>query len=174
MKEQKTDSLRHQVGWECTSWKRSNKEEGQDSSMRNWNEHEYFQEFEEKLREEGTWRHGVVCPKDLCKVRPRVARVSLVNACLQEELPRSDLGWQSYEVSFGQRPRFKVSKGVLTWKLFTRQQLDQELSNFSGDMEKRSSNSARTLWAQYKDGGGPIESVHNKVRQQYSRVTGVL
>ena len=54
--------------------------------MKNWkNEHEYNKEFEEMLGEEGSWRHGVVCPKGLCKRRPRVVLVLLVKVRLKKE-----------------------------------------------------------------------------------------
>ena len=36
------------------------------------NEHGYYKEFEEKFGEEGSWRHGVGFPEDLCELRPRV------------------------------------------------------------------------------------------------------
>ena len=49
------------------------------------NEHEYNKEFEDMLGEEGSWRHGVVCPKGLCKLRPRVVLVLLVNVRLKKE-----------------------------------------------------------------------------------------
>ena len=47
-------------------------------------EHEYFKEFEEKLGEEGTYRHGVVCPKDLSKVRPTKEPMSVMGEYMLE------------------------------------------------------------------------------------------
>ena len=66
--------------------------------------------------------------------------MSWENTCSEEELQSQkdralNLEWQSDEVSYGQRQRFCVSEEELTWKLFTRQQIDQECSNLPGDVE---------------------------------------